>query len=36
VGADLTEGTATPAGDTLILDLPDRSFTLVEAEISGG
>ena len=35
-GADLAEGTAAPAGGTLVLDLPDRSFTLIEAEISEG
>ncbi len=35
-GADLAEGTAAPAGSTLVLDLPDRSFTLIEAEISEG
>jgi alpha-N-arabinofuranosidase len=36
VGADLSEGTAASAGNTLVLDLPDRSFTLIEAEISEG
>jgi hypothetical protein len=36
VGADLSEGTAASAGNTLVLDLPDRSFTLIEAEICEG
>ena len=34
--ADLSEGSAAPADGVLVLDLPDRSFTLVEAEISAG
>jgi alpha-N-arabinofuranosidase len=33
--ADLTDGAAAPKNDTLTLKLPDRSFTLVEAAISG-
>jgi alpha-L-arabinofuranosidase len=33
--ADLTDGAATPKNATLALKLPDRSFTLVEAAISG-
>ena len=33
--ADLTEGAAAPMNATLALKLPDRSFTLVEAAISG-
>jgi len=32
--ADLTAGTADPDGGELVLDLPDRSFTLVEADIA--
>jgi alpha-L-arabinofuranosidase len=33
--ADLTQGTAAPSHATLALELPDRSFTLIEAAISG-
>jgi alpha-L-arabinofuranosidase len=32
--SDLATGTVDPRGGELILDLPDRSFTLVEADIA--
>ncbi len=32
--SDLTTGTVDPRGGELVLDLPDRSFTLVEADIA--
>jgi hypothetical protein len=32
--ADLASGTADPTDGELVLDLPDRSFTLVEADIA--
>ena len=34
--ADLAAGTVDPGGGGLVLELPDRSFTLVEASIAGG